>query len=118
MVSIHRPKNTKQVPLTSVDLQQRYDKAIAKYLQHKDQTAPKPTPFSTEVVSKCESLKEQGNGFFRSGNFQSAVDCYTEAIEMYNENPNKYIYLCNRATAAFYLNDYRMAEKGSFGTMC
>ena len=31
---------------------------------------------------------------------------------MYEENPNKYIYLCNRATAAFYLNDLEMAEKG------
>ena len=33
---------------------------------------------------------------------------------MYEENPNKYIYLCNRATAAFYLNDLEMAERGIF----
>ena len=42
----------------------------------------------------------------------SALDYYTQAIELSPSNPKKYIYLCNRATAAFYLNDYTVAEKG------
>lgn len=66
------------------------------------------------MVSQCESIKEQGNAFFRRGEFKNAMDSYTEAIEMYNENPNKYVYLCNRATAAFYLSEYEMAEQGIF----
>ena len=96
--------------------QVRYEKAVSKYLQRKNQTStPAPTPaISAERVAECEKIKEQGNGFFRRGDFQSAINTYTEAINMYEENPNKYIYLCNRATAAFYLNDLEMAEKGIF----
>ena len=92
----------------------RYEKAVSKYLQRKNQTsAPAPTPaISAERVAECEKIKEQGNGFFRRGDFQSAINAYTEAINLYEENPNKYIYLCNRATAAFYLNDLEMAETG------
>ena len=91
-------------------LQQRYEKAVSKYLDRKGYSAE--APISTEKVAQCESIKEKGNMYFRNGDFRSAVDTYTEAIELYNENPNKYIYLCNRATAAFYLGDYEMTERG------
>lgn len=98
--------------------QQRYEKAVSKYLQRKGQNvtapapAPAPAPVSEEVINQCEELREQGNACFRRGDFRSALDYYTQAIELSPSNPKKYIYLCNRATAAFYLNDYTVAEKG------
>lgn len=69
---------------------------------------------NSDLVAKAEEYKEQGNVFFRRGEFEEAIKCYTDAINQCNDNPKKYIYLCNRATASFYLNDFEMAEKGLF----
>lgn len=63
-------------------------------------------------VQDSEVFKQQGNDYFRSGNFAEAVKSYTQAIEVSQQNPQNYIYYCNRATSYFYLKDYESAEAG------
>lgn len=45
-------------------------------------------------AKKCEELKEKGNDFLKSDNFDQAIKAYTEAIELdpYNAKLNSVIY--------------------------
>lgn len=89
-------------------------------MDRKAKTAAKPescTPPPSAApemhsVQDSEAFKQQGNDYFRSGNFAEAVKSYTQAIEVSQQNPQNYIYYCNRATAYFYLKDYESAEAG------
>ena len=39
-------------------------------------------------------LKEQGNDYFKKGDYNTAIVCYSKAIEITNSNPTYYL---NRA---------------------
>ena len=87
-------------------------------MDRQSKTAAKPDsctpPAAPEMhsVQDSEVFKQQGNDYFRSGNFAEAVKSYTQAIEVSQQNPQNYIYYCNRATSYFYLKDYESAEAG------
>ena len=50
----------------------------------------------TELVTAFE-WKEKGNEQFKSGNFDEALSCYTQALDLSTEKSEKLIYLKNRA---------------------
>ena len=62
-----------------------------------------------EIADKC---KNAGNDHFRNGRYAQAYESYSEAISIYEQNPNNYIYYCNRATASFYLKNYQDVIQG------
>lgn len=58
--------------------------------------ASSTTEVSEEDKKKAEDLKASGNKEVAAGNYDQAVELYTQAI---NLNPNNPIYYCNRAAA-------------------
>ncbi|XP_055514502.1 small glutamine-rich tetratricopeptide repeat-containing protein alpha-like [Leucoraja erinacea] len=58
---------------------------------------------TVEDLSKAELLKTEGNEQMKVENYQSAVEYYTQAIDL---NPNNAVYFCNRAAAYSKLGNY------------
>ncbi|NP_001086162.1 small glutamine rich tetratricopeptide repeat co-chaperone beta L homeolog [Xenopus laevis] len=56
----------------------------------------KISPSSLSAAEKAEQLKDEGNGLMKEQNYEAAVDCYSQAIEL---DPNNAVYYCNRAAA-------------------
>jgi Flp pilus assembly protein TadD len=59
------------------------------------------------TLSKADEWKEKGNLLFKSGNYSTAIDCYTSSIEA---EPTCVAY-ANRAMAHLKLNNYDFAIK-------
>lgn len=57
---------------------------------------------TAEDKEKAEACKQEGNRHLSAGQFQKAIDCYSEAISL---NPKNHIYWNNRAVA-YYKLDY------------
>lgn len=63
-------------------------------------------------IRSLEALKEEANGYFKSGKMQQAVDGYTECMKIDPENKSFNAKLhCNRATAYSKLKKYDLAIK-------
>ena len=61
-------------------------------------------------ISSIEKAKEKGNNAFRSGNYEEAIDSYTEGIELDPENDSFNATLCcNKAAAYMKLGNYKDA---------
>jgi DnaJ family protein C protein 7 len=62
------------------------------------------------MVQKLDRMKEEGNGHFKSGRFQQAVNVYTQALDVdpLNKGTNSKI-LQNRALCYIRLKDYQPA---------
>ncbi|XP_063312990.1 small glutamine-rich tetratricopeptide repeat-containing protein beta [Pelobates fuscus] len=67
--------------------------------------SPSISPADTE---KAEKLKDEGNIFMKELNYEAALDCYTQAIEL---DPNNAVYYCNRAAAYSQLGNHSTAIK-------
>jgi small glutamine-rich tetratricopeptide repeat-containing protein alpha len=53
------------------------------------------TDVSEEQKKEAEALKNKGNEFFKNQDFDNAIKCYSDAIEIYSSA----IYYCNRGTS-------------------
>jgi DnaJ family protein C protein 7 len=62
------------------------------------------------MVQKLDRMKEEGNGHFKSGRYQEAVDTYTQALEVdpLNKGTNSKI-LGNRALCYTRLKEYKLS---------
>ncbi|XP_076973455.1 small glutamine-rich tetratricopeptide repeat-containing protein beta isoform X2 [Tamandua tetradactyla] len=61
-----------------------------------------------EDVGKADQLKDEGNNHMKEENYNAAVECYTQAIEL---DPSNAVYYCNRAAAQSKLGNYTDAIK-------
>lgn len=84
-------------------------RAIDKYMSRKNS---QNVEHSADSLKESESYKEEGNKYFRNGNFEEAIKYYTMAINVNPSSPNNNVYLTNRATAAFYNKNYQSAVDG------
>ncbi|KAH9973385.1 hypothetical protein BJV74DRAFT_889074 [Russula compacta] len=67
---------------------------------------PDPQPEPDPISAEAEKLKEQGNEFFKSGQYNEAIDLYTKAIGLVSDEP---AYLTNRAAAYIAIKRFRPA---------
>ena len=57
-----------------------------------------------------QSLKEEGNGHFKNGQYKDALRCYTQALEAGNmKDADKAVIYKNRAACRLKLEDYQAA---------
>ncbi|KAM4052141.1 small glutamine-rich tetratricopeptide repeat-containing protein beta isoform 1-T2 [Anomaloglossus baeobatrachus] len=76
-----------------VTLEEAFSQA---HLQKEDCT-PADSPLSAPpAIEKAEQLKDEGNNYMKEQNYEAALDCYSQAIEL---DPNNAVYYCNRAAA-------------------
>lgn len=59
-----------------------------------------------ENVSLSEIKKDKGNEYIRNNQYDLAIECYTEAIEL---NPNNHVFFGNRALAFIFKNKWQEA---------
>lgn len=62
------------------------------------------------VVKTAEQLKNDANKLFQHGDYQEAIDLYTEALQLQPEKTLKNVLYCNRAMARLKTEDYEGAE--------
>ena len=52
----------------------------------------------TKTASLCAGdWKEEGNKYFKSGDYESALECYTKALDISVEKNEKLVFFKNRA---------------------
>ncbi|XP_040196094.1 small glutamine-rich tetratricopeptide repeat-containing protein beta [Lithobates pipiens] len=62
-----------------------------------DELTPAESPsVSPADIEKAEQLKDEGNNYMKEQNYEAAVECYSQAVEL---DPNNAVYYCNRAAA-------------------
>ncbi|KAI6191741.1 Protein unc-45-like protein B [Aphelenchoides bicaudatus] len=61
-------------------------------------------------IKSAEQLKDDGNHSFQVGDYQKAIDEYTEALQLQPEKPLKCILYRNRAMSRLKVEDYEGAE--------
>ncbi|XP_056397513.1 small glutamine-rich tetratricopeptide repeat-containing protein beta [Hyla sarda] len=63
----------------------------------KDNSTPAESPSSASgTIEKAEQLKDEGNNYMKEQNYEAALDCYSQAVEL---DPNNAVYYGNRAAA-------------------
>jgi tetratricopeptide (TPR) repeat protein len=68
-------------------------------------------PDTAEEKAKAEEFKEKGNEAMKLGDYQKAVDLYTEAIKIDLSNA---VYRCNRSAALIEVNEFEAAEEDAY----
>lgn len=103
------------IPTPQQANEQAHQQTTQSQQQNTPNEAPQPAPPSAPKERRqatqaeklaAESFKNQGNDLMRQEKFKSAYDCYTQAIEIDNNNA---IYYSNRAAASSKLNDHQAA---------
>uniref|UniRef100_A0A1I7RKR3 TPR_REGION domain-containing protein n=2 Tax=Bursaphelenchus xylophilus TaxID=6326 RepID=A0A1I7RKR3_BURXY len=61
-------------------------------------------------IRTAEQLKEDGNKRFQRGEYQEAIDLYTEALQLQPENALRIVLYRNRAMVRLKIEDYEGAE--------
>ncbi|XP_068127884.1 small glutamine-rich tetratricopeptide repeat-containing protein beta [Hyperolius riggenbachi] len=62
-----------------------------------EELTPAESPSSSPAdIEKAEQLKDEGNNYMKEQNYEAAVDCYSQAVEL---DANNAVYYCNRAAA-------------------
>ncbi|KAM9331466.1 small glutamine-rich tetratricopeptide repeat-containing protein beta [Gastrophryne carolinensis] len=75
--------------------------------QLKNELTPAESPSSSSAdIEKAEKLKDEGNNFMKDQNYESAVECYSQAVEL---DPKNAVYYCNRAAAQSQLGHHEDA---------
>ncbi|KAK4244267.1 small glutamine-rich tetratricopeptide repeat-containing protein 2 [Corynascus novoguineensis] len=68
-------------------------------------------PETDKEKAKAEEFKEKGNDALKRGEYQKAVDLYTEAIKIDLSNA---VYRCNRSAALIEINEFEAAEEDAY----
>ena len=61
----------------------------------------------------ADEWKEKGNNFLKSKNYEEALKCYTEAI---NLDPTNYVHFSNRSVCHYNMQNFNKALED--GKMC
>ncbi|KAM8961311.1 small glutamine-rich tetratricopeptide repeat-containing protein beta isoform 2-T2 [Pelodytes ibericus] len=78
------------------------------YLKNEELT-PTDSPSSSPAnIEKADQLKDEGNNFMKEQNYEAAMTCYTQAVEL---DPSNAVYYCNRAAAYSQLGNQSDALK-------
>ena len=64
-------------------------------------------------LKEAEEKKGKGNTAMSAKNYELAVQCYSEAIDLCSQGQNSHIYFCNRAAAYSSLGKYSEAVQDS-----
>lgn len=67
-----------------------------------------PEPFS--VTQDAAALKEEGNSLFKAGDMQGAINCYTKALKLTDNQGDCAVLHRNRAACYLKLEEYNKAE--------
>lgn len=68
--------------------------------------------FSLNSFEMAEALKQAGNEFFKTKQFEQAIECYTKALAEPNISKDlEFVLLNNRATCLFHVGKFKEAEK-------
>eukprot|EP00188_Purpureofilum_apyrenoidigerum_P000036 Plantae.Rhodophyta-Purpureofilum_apyrenoidigerum.ctg10154.p1 GENE.Plantae.Rhodophyta-Purpureofilum_apyrenoidigerum.ctg10154~~Plantae.Rhodophyta-Purpureofilum_apyrenoidigerum.ctg10154.p1 ORF type:complete len:457 (-),score=101.14 Plantae.Rhodophyta-Purpureofilum_apyrenoidigerum.ctg10154:184-1554(-) len=71
------------------------------------ETVSRKAPIDEDIdVERAEALKKEGNDLMNAGNYEQALQQYSEAIKVYDTNA---VYWCNRAAAKIHLAQYTSA---------
>lgn len=62
-----------------------------------------------EKEALAEEKKVQGNTAVSNKDYETAIQYYTEALDLSSSGPNSHVYYCNRAAAYCYLHEYNDA---------
>ncbi|XP_030045516.1 protein unc-45 homolog A isoform X2 [Microcaecilia unicolor] len=119
VVVYHRGRGTgaPETSVMSLILGERYP--IADKEEMAEHAKGRPVPRSPneceEGYSASDSvtagyLREEGNKFFKSGDYKAAVSCYTKAIKLSKDRMDKAVLYRNRAACYLKLEDYLKAE--------
>ncbi|XP_054707588.1 RNA polymerase II-associated protein 3-like [Uloborus diversus] len=85
--------------------------------EENDQLSPSDNSENEEEVNKKKQLailnKDKGNDFFKKGNYDSAINCYTTGMQLDPENP---LLSANRAMAFIKKEQFQAAENDC--TLC
>ncbi|KAK4144707.1 small glutamine-rich tetratricopeptide repeat-containing protein 2 [Dichotomopilus funicola] len=68
-------------------------------------------PETAEEKAKAEEFKENGNDSMKHGEYQKAVDLYTEAMKIDLGNA---VYRCNRSAALIGIDNFEAAEEDAY----
>ncbi|XP_069605614.1 small glutamine-rich tetratricopeptide repeat-containing protein beta [Ranitomeya imitator] len=73
------------------------EEAFSQAHMKKEHSTPAESPLSAPpAIEKAEQLKDEGNNYMKEQNYEAALDCYSQAVEL---DPNNAVYYCNRAAA-------------------
>ncbi|KAK3303068.1 uncharacterized protein B0T15DRAFT_419917 [Chaetomium strumarium] len=68
-------------------------------------------PDTAEEKAEAEEFKEKGNDAMKRGEYQKAIDLYTEAIKIDLSNA---VYRCNRSAALIEMHEFEAAEEDAY----
>lgn len=68
---------------------------------------PKGENKNQKIENPFDILKNQGNEYFKKGNYEKAIECYTKAIE---KDSSQAVYYMNRAIAYKYSNNLKKVQ--------
>jgi len=75
-----------------------------------DRFEPQQPKLSREEAEKAaEALKQQGNEKLTNSDYEGALSCYNQAIDLCPDGPNTYIYLSNRAAVYTHMKEFDKA---------
>ncbi|KAM8961312.1 small glutamine-rich tetratricopeptide repeat-containing protein beta isoform 3-T3 [Pelodytes ibericus] len=86
-----------------MSLEEVFSQAYLKVISNKN--SPSSSPANIE---KADQLKDEGNNFMKEQNYEAAMTCYTQAVEL---DPSNAVYYCNRAAAYSQLGNQSDALK-------
>lgn len=87
----------------SVEYMQRYTKLIQKFNERMNIPTEKS---QEEKEALAEEKKILGNTAVSAKDYETAIQHYTEALDLSSTGVNSHVYYCNRAAAYCYLNEY------------
>ena len=71
------------------------------------------SPNNDIAMKDAEKYKVRGNQYMANRDYESALECYTSAIDTSPEGPQSHVYYSNRAAALCYLERYQDAARDS-----
>ena len=89
----------------SLEYLQRQSKLVYKYNQKKQTSGPT----KEENEAAAEEKKVLGNAAMSAKDYETAIQYYTEALDLSSDGPNSHIYYSNRAAAYCYTNQHELS---------
>jgi small glutamine-rich tetratricopeptide repeat-containing protein alpha len=95
----------------SIEYLKRHAKLIKKFKEKAAATAKAAggEVDTSALEAQAEDLKFKGNAAINAMNYDEAIRCYTEALELSCDGPNSHVYHSNRAAAYCHQHKYQEA---------